>query len=336
MSIETTAADAVAAKYFIPRRLGHVNLWVDSLAASERFYNNVAGLMVEFTEPDLIASFLGTGNTPHDLGIMEVTRGKDRYGRDGIVQLPGTIGLEPGLNHLAWELPDERMLVDAFKRLKRDDVETDLTVDHQVAHSVYIFDPDGNYNEFYCDTIKDWRAVLTGPMDLLTQHWDPLASSGSTEPLYDEAPILRTQPGAPLAPARISHAVIKTASLDQLVDFYSRIAGLKVVAAHRGPGGRAVYLGGSLNSYEHNLVLLESNTPGYGRACFELASAEDLATARRSLDDAGIAIADSIDVPWKSSIFLVDPDGMRCEFYVRLDGDILPGSVEKGAFELAV
>ncbi len=33
----------------------------------------------------------------------------------------------------------------AFGRLKDDGVPTDITVDHQVAHSVYMFDPDGNY-----------------------------------------------------------------------------------------------------------------------------------------------------------------------------------------------
>jgi catechol 2,3-dioxygenase len=32
-------------------------------------YNEICGLTVEFWEPDLVATFLGTGNTPHDLGF---------------------------------------------------------------------------------------------------------------------------------------------------------------------------------------------------------------------------------------------------------------------------
>src|ERR1700730_10006987 len=90
-----------AAPYFSPRRLGHVNLWVDNLAVSEIFYSEVCGLTVEFTEPDLIASFLGTGHTPHDLGMIQKTNGVSRYGRNGLLQLPGTIGLNAGSNHMA-------------------------------------------------------------------------------------------------------------------------------------------------------------------------------------------------------------------------------------------
>ena len=64
------------ASYFRPRRLGHVNIWVDDLKRSERFYNECCGLTIEFSEPDLIATFLGTGQTPHDLGMMEADTAK--------------------------------------------------------------------------------------------------------------------------------------------------------------------------------------------------------------------------------------------------------------------
>ena len=39
----------VDSTYFRPRRLGHANLWVKDLGRSERFYNQVCGLTVEFT-----------------------------------------------------------------------------------------------------------------------------------------------------------------------------------------------------------------------------------------------------------------------------------------------
>ncbi|MGE4337703.1 MAG: VOC family protein [Pigmentiphaga sp.] len=205
--------------FFQPRRLGHVNLWVEDLERSESFYSASCGLVVEFTEPDLIATFLGTGATPHDLGMIQMTGGVDRYGRDGLLQLPGTIGREVGLNHLAWELENEAVLVEAYRHLKQQGIDTDITVDHQVAHSVYMFDPDGNYNEFYCDTVKDWKYVLNGPMELLTSHWDPLEDPPFHEGRYEENPELHTVPEAPVQPHRVTPAVLQPANLDALVDF---------------------------------------------------------------------------------------------------------------------
>jgi len=300
-------------RYFKPRRLGHVNLWVEDLARSERFYNESCGLTVEFTEPDLIASFLGTGQTPHDLGMIEKTNGVDRYGRDGILQLPGTIGREVGLNHLAWELDNERDLVEGYKQLLANDVATDITVDHQVAHSVYLFDPDGNYNEFYCDTVQNWREVLHGEMDLITSHWDPLAAEPFTEGRYETDPQWHCVEAAPLHPLRVTHAVIQSADVARLVDFYTTIGGLEVVARDAG----VVYLGGSLADYTHNLVIVPAAHAGYGYASFEIADEAALEAAIGALDARAAAGADVVDLPWKRSLFLRDPDGLMSEWTVR-------------------
>jgi catechol 2,3-dioxygenase len=304
--------------YFNPRRLGHVNLWVNDLKASERFYNQVCGLNVEFTEPDLIATFLGTGHTPHDLGMMQTTKGVDRYGRNGLLQLPGSVGLKPGLNHLAWELENEADLVRAWAVMKQDNVPIDMTVDHQVAHSVYMFDPDGNYNEFYCDTVKDWRSVLKGDMELITSHWDPEASEPFTEGRYETNPALRYVESAPIHPQRITHAVLETDKMEAMTDFYTRIAGLKVV---RQTGG-SVYLKPSLDDYSHALVLVESAEPAFHHVSFELASQDDLegALTRLRQDDQDITM--DIDLPWKRSFMLKDIDGLQSEWYVTRQAEI--------------
>lgn len=300
-------------RYFHPRRLGHVNLWVEDLARSERFYNKNCGLTVEFTEPDLIATFLGTGQTPHDLGMIQKTNGIDRFGRDGILQLPGSIGRDVGLNHLAWELENEVDLVNAFKQLKADAIETDITVDHQVAHSVYMFDPDGNYNEFYCDTVQNWREVLHGEMDLITREWDPLTADPFVEGRYERRPELRVVNSAPLTPQRVTHAVIKTPNVSRLVEFYTRIAGLRVIADECG----VAYLGGSHDGYSHNLVLVPSADASYGHAAFELADEDALQHAAATLDAIGNVISEMVELPWKRSLFLRDPDGLSSEWYVR-------------------
>ncbi|WP_295381700.1 VOC family protein [uncultured Pseudacidovorax sp.] len=307
---------SVQSPYFAPRRLGHVNLWVDDIPSSERFYSDVCGLRVEFTEPDLMASFLGTGHTPHDLGMIQKTNGVDRYGKDGLLQLPGAIGLHAGLNHLAWELENEAVLVAAYKRLKDDGVATDITVDHQVAHSVYMFDPDGNYNEFYCDTVRDWRTVLSGPMELITSHWDPMGAEGFTEGRYETDPILHTTPEAPLQPRRITHAVLETPRLDEMTRFYTEVGGLRVVDRQEG----VVYLGAHLPQYEHHLVLVAAAQPAYHHAGFELADDAALEHAISRLPEAGVAIDRRVDLPWKRSIFVSDPDGLRSEWYVKRPG----------------
>jgi catechol 2,3-dioxygenase len=312
-----TATRAPATRhYFEPRRLGHVNLWVADLAVSERFYHEWCGLTVEFTEPDLVATFLGTGQTPHDLGMIQTTNGIDRYGRNGLLQLPGSIGRNVGLNHLAWELENEADLVAAFGKLQADGIETHMTVDHQVAHSVYMFDPDGNYNEFYCDTVKDWRTVLHGPMDLITSHWDPSTATPFTEGRYETAPELRVVDSAPVHPQRVTHAVLQTPDLVRLMDFYSRVGGLSLVAEDNG----AVYLGGTHSGYQYHLVLLESSAPAYGYVAFELANEIALEVAAQDLKHGGIQIEYAVDLPWKRSFFLRDPDGLMSEWYVRRDG----------------
>ena len=302
-------------QYFRPRRLGHVNLWVDDLQVSEDFYHHQCGLTVEFTEPDLIASFLGTGQTPHDLGMIQKTGGVDRYGRDGLLQLPGTIGVDVGLNHLAWELENEADLVAAYKNLVANEIPTDITVDHQVAHSVYMFDPDGNYNEFYCDTVENWRDVLHGEMDLITSQWDPLEAEGFSEGRYDRNPKLRTVNNASLHPQRVTHAVIQTADIERLSEFYVGIAGLHIVEEDLG----VRYFCGTHGEYAYNLVIIPADEPAYGHAAFELADEAALADAEQSLAASNCAPKFVVDLPWKRSLFLSDPDGLMSEWYVRRD-----------------
>ena len=310
------AAARTGERFFRPRRLGHANLWVRDIDASAAFYRDVCGLTLEFSEPDLLAHFMGTGHTPHDLGMMQTTNGVDRYGRNGLLQLPGTIGLAPGLNHLAWELENEAELVEAFRRLKAAGIETDLTVDHQVAHSVYMFDPDGNYNEFYCDTVKDWRSVLQGEMELLTSFWDPLGAEGFTEGRYEDAPEIRVVAGAPIHPRRVTHVVLATPRIERMRAFYTGVGGMDVVL----DAGRAVYLKASHDAYAFSLVLVEADAPCYHHVSFELADEATLAQALAGLRDRGIAVERETDLPWKRSFFLIDPDGQRSEWYVARPG----------------
>ncbi|MGH7003774.1 MAG: VOC family protein, partial [Alphaproteobacteria bacterium] len=183
MPVSATAS--VNEPIFCSRRLGHVNFFVDDLKRSTEFYNSTCGLALEFVETGLKASFLGTGNTPHDVGCIETTKGRDRHGRDGHLQLPKEVGARPGLNHLAWEIDNEADLIASYDRCLEAGVAISRLADHQIAHSIYIRDPDGNLAEFYVDTIREWRSVLHGDVDLITSVWNPKAKPPNSEPLYD-------------------------------------------------------------------------------------------------------------------------------------------------------
>jgi catechol 2,3-dioxygenase len=329
----TTAPDVkVETKYFVPRRLGHVNLWVDDVDRSESFYHKTCGLMVEFTEPDLEATFLGVGHTAHDLGMMKTTGGKDRLGRDGSVQLPGTIGLKIGLNHVAWELENEADLVAAYRRMQEAGIKHDMTMDHQIAHSVYMFDPDGNYNEFYCDTIVDWRSVLKGEMGLISGRWDVDKAEGFKDPRYPSNPKLQINEEAPLHPKRITHLVLETKNYKDMIDFYTTVGGLRIVSQTK----NATYLKCSLDTYDFGLVVISGPNSQYRYVSFELESEDSLKQSLHTLKTNNVPVEKIVDLPWKRSLFLRDPDGLLSEWYVSRPSPRKPETVDAKLFAYGV
>jgi catechol 2,3-dioxygenase len=301
---------------FKPRRLGHANLWVRDLKRSEEFYHRTCGLTVEFWEPDLVATFLGTGNTPHDLGMIETTGGTARYGRNGLLQIPAGVGANVGLGHLAWELTNEVELVEGYRRAKAEGVALDITVDHQVAHSVYLFDPEANYMEFYCDTVTDWRRVLHGEMELITSGWDPEAAEPFEETRCEENPEIRIVPEAPVHPRRVTHAVLLASDLEGLARFYREVGGLEEL--HRSDG--VVFLRGRLSEYPYHLVLVQksgNDERRYHHVSFELESERAVLDAESALRDRGMEPLHVVDSELKRSFFLEDPDGFLSEYSVR-------------------
>jgi catechol 2,3-dioxygenase len=316
--------------FFRPRRLGHANLWVGNLKRSEQFYNEVCGLTVEFTEPGLVASFLGTGHTPHDLGMIETTDGSARYGRDGLLQIPAGVGMKKGLNHIAWEVENEVELVDGIRKLKADDPGVRVqTLDHQIAHSIYLSDPDGNRIEFYCDTVKDWRKVLHGEMDLITSAWNPDAAEPTLDGRYETNPEIRFVKTAAVHPHRVTHVVFCTTDVPKMVGYYKRVGGMKPVWSAQ--DGSVVCLRGSLDSYRFNLAIVRAETPSYHHVSFELGDQTKVDETETALRKRGVAIEKSLDHSSKRSIFLADPDGMRVEFYTRRTPDFVDLSKEPSA-----
>ena len=316
-------------QFFKPRRLGHVNLWVGSLEASQHFYNQICGLHLDFWEPDLKAAFVGTGHTHHDVAMMEKTDGAARYGRNGFLQLPAGIGYSAGLNHMAWEIETEAELVDNFEKLHKAGIKTSETVDHQIARSIYMEDPDGNGLEYTIDSVPDWRQVVSGPVDLITEGWDVAASPRSTQCLTNTTPLLLQVETAPVHPVRLVHAVLTTTRMPAMRNFYTGIGGLEIVGSAL--GGDILWLRGGNPHYVDSLVLVKSDVSSYHHASFELRDDEALETALTNLAAAGVPVAKTVNEDWKRSFFLSDPDGMHVEYLVRR-----PAHPEISAAERAV
>ena len=300
---------------FRPRRLGHVNLWVGDVKKNTEFYNKVLGFHLEATEPGIKGSFLGNGNTHHDIGTVEITRGEDRLGRDGQVLIPKDMSGRTGLFHLGWEMENEKVLVDAIFRLKKTDQPISFFADHQISHSIYIPDPDGNLNEFYADFLKDWRSMFQGEMKLITGVWNPGEKPAHSDVRYDPKPRFYGVTDAPLHPKHITHAAFAVADFERSFRFYSEVAGLKPIHVD----AKRTYATFASGIGRYDLAIFQARKGekvGLHHAGFELESEAALKASKAALKKQGVKIEKEVDDGSKWSLFLLDPDKTRWEFFV--------------------
>ena len=302
---------------FAPRRMGHVNLFVDNVPESENFYHRVCGFEPVYHEAGICMTLLSNGNSHHDVAVMATTQ-QALVGKGGHVQIPKGRGTHPGLNHFAWEVESEQQLVAAYNRAVAANLDIHRTVDHSVSHSIYMFDPDGYLHEFYADVLEDWRQVYDGNRagPGVTGHWEPNDQIADTRALYPSGDDIRVVEGALVHPARLSHAVVATDDHESMMRFFEEVAGLEVVAKAR-DGNVACYRGsGGCYHFDYALVGGQA-VRGLHHYSFEVTTEVELMAAEKRLDAAGISIERRVDNAGKRSLFLIDPDGLRCEFFVR-------------------
>jgi catechol 2,3-dioxygenase len=299
---------------FAPRRLAHGNFFVTDLEASLDFYQRVCGLTLVFREPGIQAVFLSNGNSHHDVALMGIST-ETRFGRDGQVQVPQGRGSAPGLNHLGFEMDTEAALVAAYRRAVRAGLALHRTADHQIAHSVYLFDPEGNYLEMYADASRDWRGIYQAVGDeLLTGMWDPNAAAPNEEPLYDPDPTYARVEAAPLHPIRSARATFGVRDLPRAISFYTQVVGLRLRSGSAASG--YAILGGELGGPDIALLAVHDGIAA-GLHHFSLQLAEDeLAEASSRLAAYDVPVHHQVDTAAKRSIVITDPDGIHLEFFV--------------------
>jgi catechol 2,3-dioxygenase len=296
---------------FRPRRLGHANLWVSNIERSIDFYESVCGIELVRRERALRMGFHSNGNTHHDIGMIEISRGADRYGRDGKVQIAATTGTAVKLNHLGWEMESERDVAEAYGRAKALGEANFRTADHIISHSVYVPDPDGNMHEFYADALDDWRTVFNLEReDEVTAAWDPLGAPPSEAHRYPVDPPVHSVPGSPLHPIRITRATLGTHELDRMIRFFVDVAGLALQDKENG----RVRFGGAAGG--HDLLVVEvpeGAKTGLQKFSFVVTDDCDIVAAARTLGEKGMAaeLAKTAEGP---ALTVTDPDGFRIEF----------------------
>ena len=321
---------------FAPRRIGHVNLFVNNVPAAEHFYHKVCGFEPVYHEVGISMTLLSNGNSHHDVAVMATTE-QELVGKGGHVQIPKGRGTRAGMNHFAWEVETEQHLVDAYNRALAAKLDLHRTVDHSVSHSIYVFDPDGHLHEFYADVIEDWRKIYDGNRagPGVTGQWDPNAQDADNRALFPAGDDLRIVSDALIHPTRLSHAVLQTGDHDAMVRFCEDVAGFDVV--FRSNDGGIVCYRGSDGCYHCDFALVrqaDGAAPAIHHYSFEVLKEAELAEAEERLTAAGVKIERRIENAAKRSFFLIDPDGLRCEFFVRRDGAFpdIAGTVDDVSF----
>lgn len=299
---------------FRPRRLGHVNLWVEDLERSICFYEQVCGIEFVRRERDILIGFHSNGNTHHDVGLIETSKGFDRVGRDGRVQIPATRGTKVGLNHLGWEMENEAELVAAYYRAKALLPGPFRTVDHLISHSMYISDPDGNSHEFYADALNDWRQIYNLEReDEVSGAWNPETQPPSSEPHYNVDPPIRRVDSAPAHPNRLASATIATSHFDTMSKFFINTAGLALLSEKR-IGARSALFAGT--THRTSLQLQEvpnGERTGLRRFSFSLLEDFDLLNLQECCRQFNLHPPRPFEDDCAKGVLLTDPDGFEME-----------------------
>lgn len=300
-------ASITTSDFFQPRRLGHVNLFVSSYERAADFYHRIVGLEEVYRQPDNRASFVSNGNTYHDFGLTDVT---SHYAPKH---------QRPGLNHIAFEVETEADLVDGYNRSVAAGVDYYSIQDHDVAHSLYKFDPEGNAVELYADVVTDWRTARHGVFEKVKPQWIPgVTNPASTEAHYPRNPPIRVVSDSVFRARRVTHVAFVAEDYEAMFDYYVGIVGITPFV-----GGRdqayTVFKG---TASQQGLTLYRMQ-PGVQKGMhhvgIEVKDDADLDRALSLMPGAGLTLEREVVHPARRAITIKDPDGILLQFYVDRD-----------------
>ena len=301
---------------FGPRRIGHANIYIGDRDRSVAFYRDLCGFEIVGTSKT--SAFLSNGNSHHDFGLCQAD-GKPRVGADGKVKSVDNWKGPGSLNHIGWETDNQAHLAAAYQRALEGDVEIKRSLYHGGSWALYLFDPEGNYHEFYADATLAWREIFDGgDVSSITSHWDPSIEDSDETPYWDPNPEWVEVDGAAFHPLRASRTMFYVDDMPLMVDWFENVAGFEL--AHRANDDSYAYFAGAARQTGFDIALLRRDSGqrlGYQHVSCQMPDETSVDRAEQALAARGIEPVISIDNDTKRSFFLNDPDGLGIELFVE-------------------
>lgn len=305
--MRSAIGNGTSSGYFEARRVAHVNFYVGDLDRSMDFYTRTLGIEEVYRTPLSGGGFVSNGNTHHDVGFI-----------DAGGALARSRGARPGtLNHFAFELDSETALVESYRRAVGAGHAFLMTMDHDIAHSVYNKDPDGNVYELYADVVADWRDRRTGVVTKPKPAWKPGDTKPVAERRWHAEPEIRRVEAAVFHPERTTHVALVVTDLEVAIDHYVAMAGLRVVS--RGADDGFAVMAGT--SQEPCLTLVgptAARSAGFHHVGMRVGAVEDLDRSVTDARAAGIRIEVDIRESTRRAVLIRDPDGMLIQLYADI------------------
>ena len=127
------------------KRVGHVVLKMRDMDKAKQFYVDFLGMKIG-SEMEGRGMFLRFGDYHHDIAIFKT-------GDDAEAPKENQVGLV----HVALVCDSDEVVRGFYDKAKAAGVEITGWTDHDVTHSLYLKDPEGNTIELYAETGYDWQ-----------------------------------------------------------------------------------------------------------------------------------------------------------------------------------
>jgi catechol 2,3-dioxygenase len=127
------------------KRVGHVVLKMRDLDKAKQFYVDFLGMTIGNEKPGA-GMFLRFNDYHHDIAIFKT-------GDDAESPKENQVGLV----HVALVCDGDATVRGYYDRAKEMGIEIEGWTDHDITHSLYLRDPEGNLIELYAETGYDWQ-----------------------------------------------------------------------------------------------------------------------------------------------------------------------------------
>jgi catechol 2,3-dioxygenase len=127
------------------KRVGHVVIKVRDLEKAKQFYCGFLGMKVGNESPR--GMFLRFNDYHHDIAVFKA-------GDDAELPKENQVGLV----HIALVTDGDQTVRGFYDRAREMGIEITGWTDHDITHSLYVKDPEGNTIEIYAETGYDWQS----------------------------------------------------------------------------------------------------------------------------------------------------------------------------------